>query len=235
MDGLWPSILIMKKIMKKGAALMRIIDLTHIMTPDMPVYPGMEQPKLCAASTYAQDGFRETLLTMYSHTGTHMDAPAHIFPGLAELDVFPASQFVGKGLVIDCGGLQAGEQIGLEKISAVQALADEADFLLFYTGWDAYWRQPSYMQGFPSVSLSVAQYAVDTGKRGVGVDTISVDGIQDADLPVHRLLLGTNAMVIIENLTNLGKLGEGLFDFFALPLKFQASDGAPVRAIGLLQ
>ena len=58
---------------------MKIIDLTQLITTDMPVYPGTEQPKLTVANTVEKDGFRETLITFYSHTGTHMDAPFHIF------------------------------------------------------------------------------------------------------------------------------------------------------------
>ena len=44
---------------------MKIIDLTHFISEDMPVYPGTEQPKLKQANTYEKDGFKETLMTMY--------------------------------------------------------------------------------------------------------------------------------------------------------------------------
>ena len=60
---------------------MKMLDLTHCITPEMPVYPGTEPPRLTAACTMEKDGFRETLLQMYSHTGTHMDAPSHFVPG----------------------------------------------------------------------------------------------------------------------------------------------------------
>ena len=55
---------------------MRVIDLTHTIKEDMPVYPGTDTPKLIPANSYEKEGFRETLLQMYSHTGTHMDPPA---------------------------------------------------------------------------------------------------------------------------------------------------------------
>ena len=58
---------------------MKIIDLTHTISEDMPVYPGTEPPVLKPANTYEKDGFRETLLSLYSHTGTHVDPPAHLF------------------------------------------------------------------------------------------------------------------------------------------------------------
>lgn len=89
---------------------MKVIDLTHTISENMPVYPGTERPKLEVKSTYDKDGFKETLLTMFSHTGTHMDSPAHLFLERTNLDSFSPEQFVGKGLVIDCSDLKEGEK-----------------------------------------------------------------------------------------------------------------------------
>ena len=55
---------------------MNVIELTHTIQGDMPVYPGTEKPVLTTACTIRDAGYRETILHMYSHTGTHMDAPA---------------------------------------------------------------------------------------------------------------------------------------------------------------
>ena len=99
---------------------MRIADFTHIIEPSMPVYPGTEPPHLKAANTYERDGFRETLLELYSHTGTHMDAPAHIFPDRPTLDQLPAEQFVGRALVVDCSDAKAGEILGMDRLEAVR-------------------------------------------------------------------------------------------------------------------
>ena len=60
---------------------MKVIDLTHTIRADMPVYPGTEPPKFEPANSYEKDGFQETLLSMFTHTGTHMDPPAHLFAG----------------------------------------------------------------------------------------------------------------------------------------------------------
>ena len=85
---------------------MNVIELTHTIQGDMPVYPGTEQPVLTTACTIREAGYRETLLHMYSHTGTHMDAPAHMIEGGKTLDTFPAEAFVGPGLALDCRGLR---------------------------------------------------------------------------------------------------------------------------------
>lgn len=63
-------------------------ELTHTIRNDMPVYPGTEQPRLTTACTIDQCGYRETLLHMFSHTGTHMDAPAHMLRDGTALDCY---------------------------------------------------------------------------------------------------------------------------------------------------
>lgn len=213
---------------------MRIIDITHKISESMPVYPGTEGPKLEIGSTYEKNGYKETLLTMFSHTGTHMDAPAHLFAHRTTLDSFPIDQFIGKGLVIDCSDLQAGQKITMHYIESVKEKADQAEYLLFYTGWDKHWGTRAYFGDYPHITEEVADYLINSRKKGVGLDLISIDPITDGYLHIHRKLLAENEIVIIENLTNLGKIGSELFTFCALPLKFENSDGAPIRAIAVL-
>ncbi len=213
---------------------MKIIDLTHTVTEDIPVFPGTEKPKLELASTYEKNGFKETLLTIFSHTGTHMDAPAHLFAAGTTLDSFPAAQFVGPGLVIDCTDLQAGQRITMNYIEQVKEKADLAEFILFHTGWDRYWGTDAYFGDYPYISEEVAEYLIQSKKKGVGLDLISIDPIADQNLTMHKKLLAAADIVIIENLTGLGKVGGDLFTFCALPLKYSKSDGAPIRAIAIV-
>lgn len=212
---------------------MKVIDLTHIITENMPVYPGTDRPKLEPANTYEKDGFKETLMTMFSHTGTHMDAPAHLYQGRTTLDQFSASQFVGKALVINCTSLQEGERITMEEINQNRLLADAAEFLLFHTGWDKRWGFDAYFGDYPYIDEEVANYIIGEDKKGVGFDVIGIDPIADENLTFHRQLFDKNEIVVIENLTNLDKVGADLFTFCALPLKHIDADGSPIRAIAL--
>ena len=212
---------------------MKIIDLTQTICETMPVYPGTEPPKLTVANTIEKDGFRETLLSFYSHTGTHMDAPFHIYADRTSLDALPVEQFVGKALVIDCTDVGEGGVIGMEYID--KSLADQADFLLFHTGWDMNWGQEKYFGEYPVVSLEVCQYLLDSRKKGVGFDVIGIDPVSDGNLTRHKMLLSQRDIVIIENLTNLDKIEEGLFTFAALPLKYKDADGAPIRAVAIIE
>ena len=214
---------------------MKVIDLTQTISKTMPVYPGTEQPRLTVANTYEKDGFRETLLSFYSHTGTHMDAPFHIYADRTPLDALPAEQFVGKALVIDCRDVGEGCIIGMEYVEKVQELADDADFLLFNTGWDVNWGKDKYFGEYPVVSMEICQYLLDTKKKGVGFDVIGIDPVADHNLTRHKMILSQRDIVIIENLTNLEQIGGGLFTFAALPLKYQDADGAPVRAVAMIE
>jgi len=213
---------------------MRVIDLTHTISESMPVYPGTERPKLEIANTYEKHGFKETLLTMFSHTGTHMDPPVHLFAHRTSLDSFPAEQFVGKGLVIDCSDLQEGQRITMRYVESVKEKANQAQFILFHTGWDKRWGKSSYFGEYPYITEEVAEYLIHSKKKGVGLDVIGLDPISDENLTIHRKLFAETDIVVIENLTHLGEVGNELFTFCALPLKYKNSDGAPIRAIAIL-
>lgn len=213
---------------------MKIIDLTHTISENMPVYPGTERPRLETANTYEKSGFKETLLTMFSHTGTHMDAPMHLFAHRTALDSFPAEQFAGTGLVIDCSDLKEGQRITMGYIESAKEKADQAQFILFYTGWDKYWGTSSYFGEYPYITDEVAEYLIHSDKKGVGLDVIGLDPISDEKLTMHRKLFAETDIVVIENLTHLREIGNELFTFCALPLKYENSDGAPIRAIAIL-
>ena len=212
---------------------MKVIDLTQMISNDMPVFPGTAPASLEVVNTYETDGFRETLFRMTSHTGTHMDAPYHLFPERTKLDEMAAAQFVGKALVIDCTDIPDGGSIGMERID--RALADQADYLLIRTGWDARWGTPAYFGEYPVITHEVADYLIASGKKGIGLDVIGVDPIADENLTSHKKLFRNNEIVVIENRGHLDECGKGLFTFCALPLKYENADGAPIRAIAMIE
>jgi kynurenine formamidase len=216
---------------KEKELILKIFDLTHFISEDMPVYPGTEGPRFTPANSYEADGFKETRMTMFTHTGTHMDPPAHLFSDGKTLDQFPVTQFVGSALVIDCSDLTEGRRITMAHIDRQRKKADEAEFLLFRTGWDRYWGTEKYFGDYPCIDGEVADYLVNSRKKGVGLDTIGLDPIADANLTLHKRLFKENDIVIIENLANLHLLGSELFTFCALPLKLRDTDGSPVRAV----
>lgn len=208
-----------------------LVDLTHQINSDTPVYPGTEQAKLSDACTIAKDGFHETLLQFYSHTGTHIDAPAHIIPNGCALNSFTINWFCGNAIKIPLSNSSAPTPDSI--LNIINNVASKVDFILFNTNWDKYWGTDKYFNGFPTISIEVCKLLCSLKLKAIGFDTISVDAVGDENLPRHKKLLENN-ILIIENLTQLETLPDNPFLFFCPPLKSAAVDGGPVRAFAQL-
>ena len=210
---------------------MKAVDLTHILEPGMPVYPGTEPPAFAPGSTYERDGFKETCLTLFTHTGTHMDPPSHLFAGRTTIDQFPTSQFIGKALVIDCRAARAGDAITMVYLEPYGDALRNVDFLLFSTGWDKFWGTPEYFGDYPCIDFEVLRFVLDGNYKGIGFDYIGLDPIDDEDLPRHKMLFRDTDIVNLENLANLDQCGSEPFNFSCFPLRIADGDGSPIRAV----
>ena len=205
---------------------MKIVDLTHLIEISMPVYPGTEPPQLDEANKIVTDGFAEKRISMHSHTGTHMDAPAHMLANSKTLDQYGLSEFYGNAVMVDFS-VTPVERMGLERLAQYQDLLEKASFLVLRTGWAKRWGQADYFNGFPALTPQAAKWLVGLGIRGIGVDAISIDRMEDSDFPIHNILFNAGVFVI-ENLANLRELGQE-FVLGCFPLKIKDADGAPAR------
>ena len=208
-----------------------IIDLTHLLNEDITVYPGTISPTFAIGNTIEKDGFAELNIQMCTHTGTHIDAPAHILEGTKTLDQFPIEKFVGKAFVVDCT-----EQKEIDKafLSTYEKEIREAEFLLFYTGWQHKWKTENYFDVFPTLTIEAANWLTHFSLKALGFDAISVDKMDVHELPNHHILLGKE-ILIIENMTNLDQLIGKKLELNCIPLKIENADGSPVRAFARIK
>ncbi len=206
----------------------RLVDLTHTISEDMPVYPGDNAPRIIRFYNHNKDGFQELELALSTHTGTHIDCPLHFFEGEASTESMSVNSFFGTAVVINCFGLKG--EIPLSEIEKHRNRLEDTDFLLFNTGYDKWWGLEKYFNEFPSLSENAANYLLSFKLKGIGFDTISADHIASENFPIHNLLLKNN-VVIIENLTGLSNLPGHDFYFSCFPLKIVGGDGSPVRAV----
>ena len=210
---------------------MKVYDLTYPISSNTPVYPGGESPQYSVAATVEQDGYHETRITLDSHNGTHMDAPAHVLRGAATLDSLPPESFAGSAYILDCSHLGQNGRITEELLRSAEEQIRNAEFLLLYTGWEKYWGTSLYFGAFPVLTDDAALWLAEMRQlKGVGVDTGSVDLVGIPFLTNHRILLGSGKL-LLENLRGLGAIAGKRVQFAALPLHYVHSDGAPVRAI----
>jgi len=210
---------------------MKVTDLTYVIHSDMPVFPGTEQPTFENANTLEKDGFQESKITMYSHTGTHIDAPAHMLGNGFYLDNLDVDCFIGNAIILDFSNREMS-LIDVDSLKPYEKKIRNVEFIIIKTGWSKYWGDKKYYQGFPSLSEESAKWLSEFNLKGIGIDAISIDSMESTTFSVHKILMSKN-IIIIENLTNLDSISAEYFILSILPLKNKNADGSPVRAISI--
>jgi kynurenine formamidase len=180
------------------------------------------------------DGWNATTLHLYSHCGTHMDAPKHFEAGEQTIDQIPLDRCMGPAWVVDLRNVGPRTLIGVDDVASVTEKIRPGEGLLLHTGWSRRVGDPSYRNSLPRVSLELAQWCVTQGVRTLGVEPPSIADVNNLEelTNVHSTLLGAG-IIIVEGLTNLDQIRNQKVTFMALPLKITEGDGAPARALAI--
>ena len=112
------------------------------------------------ADCEAETKFRVQQLQCPAGIGTHIDAPAHCFPGAATIDQFPIEQCRQVCVVIDVSG-KANEQYllsvsDIEIFEKQHGVIPKGALAIINTGWSKFWDKPKQYHNqlvFPSVSV----------------------------------------------------------------------------------
>ncbi len=216
-----------------------LLDLSHIIEPDMPRFRSFDAPHIGALWTHADAAARGTYqgttcevteVRFVTSIGTYLDAPYHFDPGGADISRLDLAQLVLPGLLLDLRR-QAAPDAPLPA-EAADGLEVAGKALLLYTGWSDRWGDETYYHG-PFVSRAMAERLRALRPALVGIDTLIVDSAQDPTRPAHTLLLRAG-ILIVENLTELGQLAGASFTFVAAPVKVKGAAAFPVRAFAML-
>lgn len=210
---------------------MRIIDVTLTLRPDMPTWPGEQEPVITPHSRIAQGrSANVSIVSFANHTGTHVDPPIHFLEGAATVEELPLEAMLGPCRVLSYEGAAHMSAAWLD----AQRIPREVMRLLFRTRNSELWgRDPAhaFVKEFVALDESAARWCVDHGVVLVGVDYLSVEpfGSSPKGHPVHKTLLRRN-VVIVEGL-DLHAVEPGDYELVCLPLKLQRGDGAPARVV----
>ncbi len=204
---------------------MTVIDISLPIHSGMVLYegdPGVDvTPRLEIARG---DTANVSLLSMGSHTGTHVDAPAHFIEGGATVEALALDALIGPALVAEVGCERLIGRRDLERLPL-----DGHSRLLLKTRNSSLWAAGAFTREFVALNIDGARYLTDRGLRLVGIDYLSIEAFQSPGHPVHRHLLGAG-MVILEGL-DLTRVAPGVYELVCLPLPVRGIDGAPCRAV----
>jgi kynurenine formamidase len=216
----------------------RLIDLSHVLEPGMPAYPGLPVPQFRTHFTHEESAARGTYapgttfqIATYDipgNTGTYLDAPFHRHPDMPDLAGLPLATLADlPGVLITA--VQEGA-IGPEAFAG-RDLRGKA--VLVRTDWAVRWGGNDYFRSGPFLPAATCRALVEAGAALVGIDCANIDDMGDPARPAHTILLAAG-IPIVEHLGGLDQLpGEG-FRFFAVPPAIRGGTSFPVRAFAIL-
>lgn len=181
------------------------------------------------------DGWNAQTLHLYSHTGTHMDAPVHFGISERSIDQISLADCQAMCHVIDVRSAQPGGLITIGHLGPVADSFRAGEGLLFWSGFSQYaHNHVVYRRDIPRIERQLALWCVQRGAKIVGVEGPSVADVNNLDelTTVHRILLG-GGITVVEGLTALDTLASSPVWFWAVPLKIEKGDGSPCRAFAI--
>ncbi len=203
----------------------RFLDVSVPLEPGTPAYPGNPEFELHPVKRIAHGGSSNvSRLVMGTHSGTHVDAPLHVFDGSVSADELDLDLLIGRARVIDMprrGAITAGDL-------ASAGLREDLRVLL-RTPNSALWNGATFKPDYTHLAEDAARYLVDQGVKVVGIDYLSVEQFKKPGAPAHRALL-SQGVIIVEGL-NLSEAEPGMYEMYCLPLRITGADGAPARVV----
>lgn len=202
------------------------IDISVTIKPGMVHWPDNPEIKVDKMLDMERgDVCNVSVLSLGSHTGTHMDAPLHFIRNGKSLDKMPLDATIGPCRVIEINDKVA---VTVEEIQSARIKPGER--ILFKTrNSKKSWKTDNFDEDFIYISKEAAAVLAKAKVQTVGIDYLSVGGFKKDGIETHHALLGAGIWVI-EGL-NLAKITPGKYELCCLPLKVLNSDGAPARAL----
>lgn len=203
--------------------MMKIHDVTKMISEDMTVYKDRESKKIkrTVVADYEKADYYESRMDMDMHCGTHIDAPLHMIKGGDTIEKYDLSKFIGDCKLFDLTDVD--EAIRKKDIENLDIQKD--DIVIFKTKNSS---DQGYNPKFVYIEEDAALYLSEKGIKTVGIDAMSIER-DKKEHPSHKIILGAN-IGVIEDLY-LKNVGQGQYFLSALPLNIRGSEASPIRAV----
>lgn len=221
------------------------VEVGYPIFSQMPVYPGLPEVTLTPREQIKKgDSWNGTVLNIYTHAGTHVDAPCHYVEGAPSIDTIPIGDFVYKNPLLINTLWEPDHLISVEEM--LRAGGEEllkADILFFNTG---HWRFRAtdfarYYTDFPALSPEAAEYIRTElpQVKAVAIDTLSIENMKIGStngFRTHNALLNPQrfaerTLLVYEDYNPQPILDKRLISAFTAPLRLRGTDGTVVNIV----
>src|SRR5262245_4029086 len=225
-----------------------VVDLTHVFSPRIPVFPAFKPVQIRQKFTREKDGFFANEITFDEHTGTHLDAPAHFVGNTPTADRLPADRVIAPLAVVSIEARAAKDPDALVTVDDLMAWEKahgripRGAFVAMHSGWDAKIgdaakflnKDAKGTMHAPGFSEQAAKFLVtERDIVGAGVDTLSLDKAEAQMFVAHLALLGAGKYAV-ELVANLGRVPPAGATIIVGAPKHEGASGGPARVYALV-
>jgi kynurenine formamidase len=193
-------------------------------------------------------------VTLSTHSGTHVDAPAHYGPAVTgtarTIDEVPLSWCFGNGVRLDMTHKDRVEGIARadveQELERIGHALEPYDIVLVMTGASRRFREPGYDKVHAGLRRDATEFLVDAGVRLIGIDAWGIDRAFDVMIEEAKAgkvqfweshLLGREKEYCqIERLANLDQLPRPTgFTVCAFPFKLERASASWARVVAIFE
>ena len=219
------------------------VELSYPISPNTPVFPGLPKDEFHPHTRMSRgEESNTTMVYLFTHNGTHVDAPFHFYVKGIPIDKVPLENFVYfKALLLE-KELGKGELFQPEDLKETGEALHEADLLCLSSGYHALRDNPDiYCDDFPAISLETAKMLRTElpNLKAVAIDTLSIESCVQgpkSDFKVHKTLLDGDLypdrpLLIYEDVNFAPIQNRKVEQVYAFPLRLAGLDGSPVNIV----
>ncbi|UNU25083.1 cyclase family protein [Microcoleus vaginatus] len=232
----------------KTIAYSTIVDLTHAIHPNIPIWPGDPATEIAPVAQIETDGYFLRKFSMGEHSATHINAPNSFYAEGASIDSYSPQSLVSPAITIDLRQQSLANPdytLTIDDILAWERqhkLIEPGNIVLLYTGWQEKWdderaffnRDDRGICHFPGFGKAATQFLLEARSiAGIGTDTHGVDTGRDESFVVNKLVLETQR-IVLENLANLDLLPAAEITLVIGILRLLGGSGSPVSVLAFV-
>jgi arylformamidase len=216
-----------------------ILSLGYPITLHDPNPPAIPSPEITCLYSIAADNAYVFILKIALHSGTHVDAPAHVIEGGLQITDFSPSELIFIHPVVVDLKLNDAQIVEPEHLRPAIEAGKEADLLLLRFGYGPARREEPqrFRESCPGLGVTAAEYLRTAlpGLRAFGMDVPSLACIAHLEqtMSAHNVLLEGEGrrFLVIEDM-NLEQDLRGLQRVILAPWQVAGVDSTPCTIFG---